>query len=657
MNDKTEQKIIDRIKELADQLTAEHQQWTRSRLARELQKEQMVNCDSAQINVWVNKAYTQNHNDAHLQTAYLCNDESQSLTDCEQIEQLLQNGQTEQALQQVSKDLDATGHLLQQALQQLQNFNPDAPAEELYAPYAALACAYHETQASLQKDVNHFARLRSHITRHYYQYVIALTDVYGESVRKVCPEIFLLENVDWLNVGQLLKRIPLEMDFISSECATLIAQLTVNNAEPAFTSKLERLRYHLGKALAAAQPPYTRPQQQEATLKAEKEKLSRSAQHDSHTLETELNRLNALHQNLILILLPQITTFLQNSQQLAQQNIESQIEALYTDPEVNKPQSERTLTLERCHWLENELTDHQDNIQLYSSWISSSQKLLQIAQEKYNKAVQSRPTVPNVLVNVLTIGFAKSHYQNRLNRWTQQYQALTEVYEQMRTLREQNEQELTEQTNSYQKKQADYRLQKAKVMRLSRDVRDALTGLLPIREKMLSYLQPAIHQLQLARQITDRQPDSPAKFTPIDTTACADAVEKYSSWVRKNLEANQGTQLNNGPLQQADEALINQGVNLVYQIVKHDEAEMARGSITLIDNQKYEEALALFEQNMTPIADKKGTLRSILLSIHGANDNMAIRRAVSELGEQNGTPFTLKEIDNLLKTREGENNF
>ena len=242
-----EQKIIERINEIARKLRSEGETLTRSDLAYEL-KPLIDGQDSQEITRLVWKSWETFGKSKDIENAFTNNAGNQSLVGMYQASAAIDNSDISTALTIIHKELtesDAALALLSRKVESAlsgieERMGASAvsflkgtagverlkkEAESAFDRYTQLVNAYEAARCNVQETLLVFTELRNDVVRLYRKYAMALTDIFGDSIRSISPELFDFDKVEWLDVQGMLKQIELQYTSVSTRCSTLMNEI------------------------------------------------------------------------------------------------------------------------------------------------------------------------------------------------------------------------------------------------------------------------------------------------------------------------------------------------------------------------------------------------------------------------------------------------
>lgn len=239
--------IYKAIKSIADELCSGGKTFLRADLAYELKKYGVAG-DSSEVGSLVYDAYCFYGNDSNISIAFVTNNARTTIVADYKLNHCLEQGDMGDALAIAENELQATENSLDK-LQDLIALNLGAAlakgsskaadwltgtsgvkevrgkASVMFDRYAKLVEAYRYAGDSVRANISDFTSLRSDIEATYREYALRLIDLYGDSIKMVSPELFDFNQVEWLDVDQMLRKIELEYSKIQDKCGVLIAEI------------------------------------------------------------------------------------------------------------------------------------------------------------------------------------------------------------------------------------------------------------------------------------------------------------------------------------------------------------------------------------------------------------------------------------------------
>lgn len=454
-----ESAILEKINELAQKLAKSKSSFTRADLAYELKSYGIVG-DSAEINRLVWAAWVKYNNSPEIRKAFTNNAGNQYLADQYKITAAIMDGNTSNALSIVHKELretDTALNVLSDALEAIatgvavatsskamsvisgtsgiENIQKEASAA--FASYSELVNCYEAARCNVQETVSAFVELRSDIISLFKKYVLVLTDIFGDSIKVIEPQLFDFNKIEWIDVQGMLKQIELQYTTISSRCSTVMGEIT-DNFRVAIESSVGSYKVMNSKEAGLIMAGlgmlghYLDANTKTNQMKTEFLLLKDNMRRDATGIKADMLRLAKIFAILNNNCIPQAELFYAFAPKVLDKEVQSLIDACYTSSESKKLVRERETLLSQIRELEHMMNDESANINYFKDNIEECNTLLDSLQPKYNEAMANKPSSPNFLVNILTLGSAKKKYNRNIYEWNGTSGQLIQQYESLK---------------------------------------------------------------------------------------------------------------------------------------------------------------------------------------------------------------------------------
>ena len=521
-------RIYQKIYDIASQLLKENAVYTRADLAYELQ-EFGIKTDSFEIGMLVWEAYKRFNDNEAIRRSFYDNEKKDPLVDEYRTDYLIETNDIPSLFPLLQQKLTNGNH----ALSQLENIVTQTLREQtvsggigalntltgtqgivkvkneataVFNLYSELVGNYDDAKHQIQAVTTDFVKLRGQICDTYRQYALVLTDAFGDSIKTVSPELFDFDSIEWLDVHGMLQNVKLDYDKINEKCSTLMSSITDSFAQSLKTASQSYKAAdskQIGLVLAGLNmvSHYIDAGQKTAELKQDLLTLKNSVKHDVTLIKGDMGRLFVIYKTLNDLYIPQAEAFCRFSKQILSGEWQRLTQALYTDTDIQPLKEERDEALESYKTLERKMTDEQLNIDYYMTRIEECRQLLDGMQTQYQQAKASKPEKPFFLTNLLTLGSANQKYNRDIYDWNQACAPVISLYEEMRTDVKLDSDELEQLQRHLNENKRMHQQLKEKLRRLNREIMSKISVSPDLQMKMLPHLESMVKLLRIAREI------------------------------------------------------------------------------------------------------------------------------------------------------------
>lgn len=528
-------RIYQKIYDIASQLLKENAVYTRADLAYELQ-EFGIKTDSFEIGMLVWEAYKRFNDNEAIRRSFYDNEKKDPLVDEYRTDYLIETNDIPSLFPLLQQKLTNGNH----ALSQLENTVTQTLREQavsgsistlntltgtqgivkvkneataVFNLYSELVGNYDDAKHQIQAVTTDFVKLRGQICDTYRQYALVLTDAFGDSIKTVSPELFDFDSIEWLDVHGMLQNVKLDYDKINEKCSTLMSSITDSFAQSLKTASQSYKAAgskQIGLVLAGLNmvSHYIDAGQKTAELKQDLLTLKNSVKHDVTLIKGDMGRLFVIYKTLNDLYIPQAEAFCRFSKQILSGEWQRLTQALYANTDIQPLKEERDEALESYKTLEREMTDEQLNIDYYTTRIEECRQLLDGMQTQYQQAKASKPEKPFFLTNLLTLGSANQKYNRDIYDWNQACAPVISQYEEMRTDVKLDNDELEQLQRHLNENKRMHQQLKEKLRRLNREIMSKISVSPDLQMKMLPHLESMVKLLRIAREIASCKLDS-----------------------------------------------------------------------------------------------------------------------------------------------------
>ena len=701
-------RIYQKIYDIASQLLKENAVYTRADLAYELQ-DFGIKADSFEIGMLVWKAYKYFNDNEAIRHSFYDNEKKDPLVDEYRTDYLIETNDNTSLFPLLQQKL-AKGN---QALNQLENTVTQTLREQavsgsistlntltgtqgivkvkneataVFNLYSELVGNYDDAKHQIQAVTTDFVKLRGQICDTYRQYALVLTDAFGDSIKTVSPELFDFDSIEWLDVHGMLQNIKLDYDKINEKCSTLMSSITDSFAQSLKTASQSYKAAgskQIGLVLAGLNmvSHYIDAGQKTAELKQDLLTLKNSVKHDVTLIKGDMGRLFVIYKTLNDLYIPQAEAFCRFSKQVLSGEWQQLTQALYADTDIQSLKEERDEALESYKTLEREMTDEQLNIDYYTTRIEECRQLLDGMQTQYQQAKASKPEKPFFLTNLLTLGSANQKYNRDIYDWNQACAPVISQYEEIRTDVKLDNDELEQLQRHLNENKRMHQQLKEKLRRLNREIMSKISVSPDLQMKMLPHLESMVKLLRIAREIASCKLDS--KLVKTVSIARQDTelpqelkqnLQLFTNTLREHVaidnetakssfyavsgEAPTGSEqpTSSGNASEADFAQLSDAENTAIQntvnLLESWSRLKAMQEQSAIAHQAYDKELEklqeAFRSNLADIDNRGIILRESLKKINTATSEEELKKGLLSLAQKEGESFSKEDWNEFL---------
>ena len=701
-------RIYQKIYDIASQLLKENAVYTRADLAYELQ-DFGIKADSFEIGMLVWKAYKYFNDNEAIRHSFYDNEKKDPLVDEYRTDYLIETNDNTSLFPLLQQKL-AKGN---QALNQLENTVTQTLREQavsgsistlntltgtqgivkvkneataVFNLYSELVGNYDDAKHQIQAVTTDFVKLRGQICDTYRQYALVLTDAFGDSIKTVSPELFDFDSIEWLDVHGMLQNVKLDYDKINEKCSTLMSSITDSFAQSLKTASQSYKAAgskQIGLVLAGLNmvSHYIDAGQKTAELKQDLLTLKNSVKHDVTLIKGDMGRLFVIYKTLNDLYIPQAEAFCRFSKQVLSGEWQQLTQALYADTDIQSLKEERDEALESYKTLEREMTDEQLNIDYYTTRIEECRQLLDGMQTQYQQAQASKPEKPFFLTNLLTLGSAKQKYNRNIYDWNQACAPVISQYEEMQTDMKLDSDELEQLQQHLNENKRTHQLLKEKLHRLNREIMNNINVSPALQMKLLPHLESMVKLLRIAREIANSKLDNKLVKTVSITRQNTELPQElkqnlqlFADTLREHVSIDDETAKNSfyavsdeyptdsrqstsdGNVTEADFAQLSDAENTAIQntvnLLESWSRLKAMQEQSAIAHQAYDKELEklqeAFRNNLADIDNRGIILRESLKKINTATSEEELKEGLLSLAQKEGESFSKEEWNEFL---------
>ena len=526
--------VYKQIRDTAHSLKKEGRTYTRADLAYEL-REYGVKHDSQELNGIVWNAYKHYGNDNAIREVFLDNRGVDSLVDIGEMENHLSHdaggefipvlyGRLERGEQSlstlerlVSKNADEVGLSVDTDIAGVIVGSQGASAvqkqaSDVFNRYSEMIGGYQNARNVVSSLISDFMMLRSLIVDMYRKYSGMLVDVFGESIKAVDPQLFDFDKLEWLDTQGMMQNVKLEYDQVSEKCSVLIGAISESFGQSlrmsagAYRSSGDRTA---GLMMAGVNMflHYMGAAQRTAELKQDLLRLQNIVKHDVTVVRGDLSRLTVIYKTINDVLVPESDAFCRYSGQVISSEWLNLEKELYSKSEVRILKQKRDELLADIKNLEMDMADETSLIDFYKSRISDSEVVLKSVKPRYDKAMESKPSRPSGLVNVLSLGSSGKKYNREIYEWNQNCSPVVNQYNDLQVDIKLDTDELRQLEAALKNNRLQYQKLKTRLSDINADILKTISVERSLQTALLPHVESVIKLLRLGRRIAESKLD------------------------------------------------------------------------------------------------------------------------------------------------------
>ena len=560
-----------------------------------------------------------------------------------------------------------------------------AEADIYFRQYTKMVDAYENAKANISFTIDDYAAVRTVVQNLFLQYASALTDIFGDSVKVISPQMFDLSCIEWLDVSRMAEQIQLDYSTITTRCGELFTVISDNfrNSLQASSGVYKQSGdKRVGLALAGLNmlSHYLDAGERTAELRTDLAKLQKSISRDQAQIKGDLMRLTALYKQLNDVNIPKAMTFNKHSEALLAGGLKSILDALYKNPQAKKRKEERDELLSVIRELSLRLNDLQAQITSGEARLAENNKMLKAMQPQYSDAKDTKPGKPFFLFNLLTFGALGRSYRRDMFDWSKRCMPVVQSYEDLELDVKLDSEDLQKYKNQLKESKKEFAKLKNQLDRINKDMMSLVQADDATKRQMLSSLKDILRLLLLAKEITDSKlDDSIAKVAKIreadDFQLPAEinrGIDKFMDTLSENLRAdanvaacivdnlgvaeltpqNVGTPYSDEDLnvvaEQSNQAL-QQGVSLARKMIELQKAKLDTQSAQIHYNKELERLQKQFSAQVETLNRQSNDLLEIMRELNLANSQEDVRAALIKLSEGKLNMPSDEDLEKFMK--------
>lgn len=705
---KTKEQLYRKICEIADQMHQNGEQISRSDLAFVLRKEGFDCQDDNNLSKDIYDAYQAQGKPESIVKAIVGNNKDKSIVDQYELNAVAESGRQENALDLMIKDLRETTIQMDKTRDELADvlrvelahmshelmdfFKGDAELKQLKEEsaqlmlnYGRMIDQYKSAEDSVKTNIHDFVVLRSNVNNLFMKYANTLVDIFGEGIKVVAPQLFDFDKVTWLDVDTMKNNVEMEYTRLDEKCTLLLGEIAQNFGQAIDRNKRLMETELRGMKLLTASGKTTSAStlgaglliaafdmmshridagRKTVMMQNEQTKLKGSIMKDKSLIEADLMRLATIYKTLNDIYMPRAEAFGRLSKSVMGERVEQIAESLYTTPELKELKNQRDTLVDQLRRLEQEIADHEENISLFEKQIGNDKGMLQTQKQRYDEAMDTKPSKPNAIINIVSIGTAKSRYAQKLTDWMKEYGELANEYENLEMDVKEFEEDLKSHKQGLEKAEKEYAEAKRRLKETNQKMQDKLKSDTEAKKKALPYLNDMIRLLYTAKQICESKLDD-SLLNPVslssdnDLTKIPDMIDRKLKDFGDEIHAELEKEANEGQdkkgMGDADAALaktiMDCGDNIVSLIENwgYLQTEEMRQRMT---KDAYDEQIGklkvAFKETMDKIDNQSEALMQALRKANNATSTDQLSKALCELSDNKALQLSEKELTEIM---------
>ncbi len=526
----TKDKVQKKILAIAEGMKPGDAPLTRADLAYEL-KDLGVEGDTPEIAKWVWESYTASGKNEKVRRAFVSNAGSRSLVDVYRMTFELESGNDEKALSLMADGAndaamalaelkeDVRGALAKETTEAVSSLialvsgtggveSAKQEAGAVFDRYSRLVASYDQARERVQGVAADFVTVRGDIEKTYRRYVMALVDVFGDSVKTIAPEMFDFGSIKWLDVQGMLQKAELQYTTVSTRCSTLMGEIS-DSFRKRVSEASDAIRAtgggNAGLILAglAMVSHYADAASKTANVKADIVRLRNDIRRDATNIQADMLRLVKIFKTLNDLHLPRANVFYRHAGDILGKELQGLLDAFYATPAAKSLRNRRERLLADCEEIDRKMQGVREDVDYYQTHIRECHALLEGMKGQYDEARASKPPRPFFLANLLTLGGAGRSFNRRLYDWNK---VCGPVVSQFNALREDVELDCGEKAGlekSLKEDEAKAEALRRELADVNAKLRSAIRTDPAARAKLLGHLKDIVALLRVAKDILE----------------------------------------------------------------------------------------------------------------------------------------------------------
>lgn len=667
------QKLYDKILELAQKNFQDKTTLTRSDLAWEM-KDLGIENDSPEISQLVWECFLRSEN-KEVFKSLVNNEKNTPLVDEYKIPALLEEGKENDVFKLIAEKLKISDTHLS-ALENITGgkFNEEiirktsdllnivsgknavekvkTEASQIFEKYSVMTKSYTDAKNSVKSLTKDFVNIRQNAAMLFRRYALALSDIFGESIRATMPQMFDFDTVEFLDTDSMLKSAELSYNSIFGKCTELSGQISEG-----FVSALKLSASQIGgsqdKRLGLVVAGinmlshYIKTSNQTSAIKKEVEELKSSVSHDAAVIKTDGLRLSEIFKILNDVYIPKAEIFAKAAPEVFDTEFLRLSESVYSSPKAKDLKKRRDEILQELHTLEKSIADSGLNINYYSSHINDCNNTLKSLENQYNAAKKSKPEPPSGLGNVISFGSKKKQYEREVYDWEKNCRPLVSKYEDLIVDVKIDNDELQKQKEVYERDKKRYEELKAVQREISAELSGIITADGNTKAEIAARLEDIVKLLSVAKEIASSKLDekllhaySVKKFDDIQLSGdLAEAVKGFKENIRQNIQTKAKPETKD---------VFEKGFELCSQLAQLEAMKLNYRLSNAHYENEFNKIKAEFDEKIKLLDDKNAALLSLARQINTAENKDELKKGLFMLLEDGSVNFSAEDWDSFL---------
>lgn len=295
-------------------------------------------------------------------------------------------------------------------------------AQLIFDGYSQVVDYYDNAKGSVLDVISDFALLRGQIVERYHIFSSILIDIFGDSICSIDPELFAYEQIEYLDVKSMLKRIELEYSKLTTECSQLMIAITDSfkvSLKNALSINNDISDKRVGLILAGLEMigHYVDAHDRTLSLQKELSNLKSCAKKDVSQIYADMCRLKVIYGTIKDLYIPKAEMFWKYSEEILEEDMKKIIGAVYSTSKLQDLMEKRVSRMKDIKNVSIEILDAQRNISYYENSIADNSGLLSQLEDEYLLAKKKKPSKPFILFNLLTLGQSRKKYNRKIYEW------------------------------------------------------------------------------------------------------------------------------------------------------------------------------------------------------------------------------------------------
>lgn len=526
--------IYNEIKRISDTLSSNNSSYTRADLAFELSNYGFTN-DSLEISKLVWEAYEYFNNHQNIKDRFYNNDGNEKIVDSYKAQYLISKQDTSNLIVYTeNRNLNAKDSLYQ--LENLLNTHGDSEiakmasslldtitgtkgvkrvkenAEIIFNKYEDYINTYQIAKDNIKAITADFLSIREDIFRRHKEISYNLIDIFGNDIIYVAPNLFDFDKIEFHDTQNMFEIIKLKFDELSEDCVSLMGIIFDNFSNSLSESANAYRRYgsnSLGLVMASVTMINHYFTAQNNTIQLEKElsNFRSSIKYDISLLKSDFGRLSLIFKTINDIFLPTAQVFYKKSDKVFNDFIQEINDILHTDKDLFAKIESRSKFLHQMQLTNDKIVDCNLNIDYYLENIEKTKFLIESKEDEYAIAKNAKPSRPNFIINLFTLGKSKSNYYRKTYEWQHSYYPVIELFEASKVDLKLDIDELEIQRTRLKKNNSEAKRIELEISKLNEEIRNGI-NISPETKKILANkLQDIVNLLYISKSIIESKLD------------------------------------------------------------------------------------------------------------------------------------------------------